>query len=108
MTLPGDETDCGGDPSESVSEEAWEVSFGKQAPQLIRLSERAGTYYLQAETGQQTSGHLFVSHIYSLLVKSAKRAFTGEIATSSTPLLLPVLNQVQVTKKKKQLIQEAT
>ncbi|CAI8606366.1 unnamed protein product [Vicia faba] len=88
-------------------EEAREVSFGKQAPQLIRLSERAGTYYLQEETGQQTSGHLFVTHIYSLLVKSAKRAFTGEIATSSTPLLLPVLNQVQVTKKK-QLIQEAT
>ncbi|KAK7298483.1 hypothetical protein VNO77_46944 [Canavalia gladiata] len=75
-------------------EEAREVSFGKQAPQLIRLSERAGTYYLQAETGQQTYGHLIVSHIYSLLVKSTKRAFTGEIATSSTPLLLPVLNQV--------------
>lgn len=81
-------------------EEAREVYFGKQAPQLIRLSERAGTYYLQAETGQQTYGHLIVSHIYSLLVKSTKRAFTGEIATSSTPLLLPVLNQVQVKKKK--------
>ncbi|KAI5387611.1 hypothetical protein KIW84_073630 [Lathyrus oleraceus] len=64
-------------------EEAREVYFGKQAPQLIRLSERAGTYYLQAETGQQTYGHLFKSlyakaKVVTMRHACRKRALVGE------------------------------
>ncbi|PNX92527.1 hypothetical protein L195_g015665 [Trifolium pratense] len=53
-------------------------------------------------TGRDRTANLWAPfcHIYSLLVKSAKRAFTGEIATSSTPLLLPVLNQSLYAKAK--------